>query len=337
MKKTIFLLAVLAVATVLAGCTQSTQAPTATPQPTITATPTVQAAASYPHVSRESAIPPEAVKMTPETDVYPPVLHSDEWETPVPLPAPINTRGAEDSPFIMPDGNTFYVWFTPSPSIPVEKQLFDNVTGIYVYRKVGGQWSEPERVWLIEPGRLSLEGCAFVQGNEMWFCAAREGYTGMNMFTATYSNGRWANWSIVDERLRDYKVGELHLSADGNTIYFHSDRAGGKGGLDIWTTEKAGGEWQTPVNFEIMNSPDSEGWPFISQDGNEFWFTRVYQGSPALFRSKKIDGEWTEPELIVSQFAGEPTLDNEGNLYFTHHFYENSTMIEADIYIARKK
>ena len=41
--------------------------------------------------------------------------------------------------------------------------------------------------------------------------------------------------------------------------------------------------------------------------------------------------------MIISQFAGEPTLDNEGNVYFVHHFYKNEVMIEADIYVAYKK
>ena len=41
--------------------------------------------------------------------------------------------------------------------------------------------------------------------------------------------------------------------------------------------------------------------------------------------------------LIVSQFAGEPTLDDAGNLYFVHHYFEHGQMIEADIYVAYKK
>jgi len=61
-------------------------------------------------------------------------------------------------------------------------------------------------------------------------------------------------------------------------------------------------------------------------------------GTPAIYRSVKVDGEWSEPELVVSQFAGEPSLDNAGNLYFTHHFYNStSQMVEADIYVATKK
>ena len=58
-------------------------------------------------------------------------------------------------------------------------------------------------------------------------------------------------------------------------------------------------------------------------------------GTPGVYRSTKLNDVWQEPQLIVSQFAGEPTLDNEGNLYFVHHFFNKAgEMVEADIYIA---
>ena len=71
---------------------------------------------------RESLIPADAVKMSPENDHLPPKLHSDEFEAPVPLPYPVNTRGAEDSAFVMPDGQTLYVWYTPDNRVDVSEQ-----------------------------------------------------------------------------------------------------------------------------------------------------------------------------------------------------------------------
>jgi len=50
-----------------------------------------------------------------------------------------------------------------------------------------------------------------------------------------------------------------------------------------------------------------------------------------------LKGEWQVPELIISQFAGEPTLDRDGNLYFVHHYYKDNVMLEADIYVAERK
>ena len=131
-------------------------------------------------IGRESKIPLDQEKITPDTDLFPPILHSDEYEEPVPMPYPITTTGAEDSGFMMPDGNTFYVWFTPDPSASLQEQLADGVTGIYVSKKVNGAWQGPQRVVLQDPDKQSLDGCAFVKNSTMWFCTARTGYTGLH-------------------------------------------------------------------------------------------------------------------------------------------------------------
>ncbi len=291
---------------------------------------------SHPDVDREDIIPADISKRTPETDNHPPILHSDEYEEPVPLPYPVNTAGAEDSPFIFPDGNTLYFFFTPDVRVSPEKQIIDDVSGVWVTHKTGETWSKPERVWLQEPGKLALDGAVVIQGDEMWFCSAREGYTGVNMFTARWDGEAWVDWNYAGDKLmKDYEIGEVHIN--GDDLYFHSAREGAKGGRDIWVTTRSNGEWSEPVNIEAVNTEADESLPFVSSDGKELWFTRTYMGTPGVFRSIKVNGEWQEPEMIVTQFAGEPTLDDAGNLYFVHHYFEDGVMIEADIYVAYRK
>jgi hypothetical protein len=292
--------------------------------------------AAYPVVTRESKLPADIVKRTPETDQHPPILHSNEYNNPVPLASIINTSGAEDSPFITANGDTLYFFFTPDVRVPANQQLFDDVTGIWVCRRSGDSWTVPQRVWLQDPGKLALDGAVCVQGNEMWFCSAREGYTGVNMFTAAKVNGIWKNWQYCGDRLmQEIKIGEVHIH--GDDLYFHSDRAGGLGNYDIWKTTRSGSTWSDPIHLQNVNTTELDGYPYISSDGSELWFTRTYLGTPAIFRSKLVGGNWSNPELMISQFAGEPTLDDAGNLYFVHHFYENNVMIEADIYLATPK
>jgi hypothetical protein len=311
----------------ITGCPEGAAPPSATtPEPV----KTVEV------IDRESKIPPTQVKITPETDLYPPVLHSDEYQEPVPMPYPINTAGAEDSGFIMPDGQTFYVWFTPDPNAPLGEQLDDGVTGIYMAKKVGGKWQKPVRVVLQDADKQSLDGCPFVKDCTMWFCTARTGYTGLHWFTASCQDDSWGNWEIADFE-PEYEVGELHITADGQELYFHSAREGGQGQYDIWVSRNENGQWLPPQNVAAVNSPETDGWPSLTQDGNELWFTRTYMGSPAIFRSKRINGEWQEPEMIISWFAGESSIDNEGNIYFTHHFFKDGVMLEADIYVAYRK
>lgn len=284
-------------------------------------------------IDRESKIPSDAVKMAPSTDVMPPILHSDRFEKPVPFDA-VNTAGAEDSPFVPYDSDVMYVFYTPDVRVPVEKQVIDQVTGIYYLDSLSG--GKVSRVMLQKKGKLSLDGCEFVSGDKILFCAAREGYTGINWFSADRKDGVWGNFQKVDFEA-SYEVGELHIYND--ELYFHSPRAGGKGQYDIYVSKMTESGWGEPKAIDIANTAENEGWPYITKDGKELWFTRFYQGSPAIFVSKRTDdnGDWGEPELIVSQFAGEPTMDSAGNLYFTHHYYKDGKMIEADIYVAKKK
>jgi hypothetical protein len=299
---------------VASGCNQQT-----TPEQTVT---------------RAGAISDDAVKMLPQTDSYPPILHSGDFQEPVPLPGLINTAGAEDSPFIPEARKELYFFFTPDPTIDAAQQLLDGVTGIWMSLWQEGQWQEPERVWLQEKGKLALDGCTFVSGDRMYFCSAREGYVDVHWFTANYEDGEWRKWANADFP-SEFGVGELHIWED--ELYYHSSRDGGEGENDIWMLKRENGEWRDPVNVAAVNREADEGMPFLTSDGQELWFNRFYQGSPAVFRSKRVGGEWQEPEMIVSQFAGEPTLDWQGNLYFVHHYYEQGKMIEADIYVAYRK
>lgn len=291
--------------------------------------------AEYPDTTREESLPGDIAKRTPSGDATSPILHSDIFSEPIPMEGPLNTAGAEDSPFILPDGKTFYFFFTPDVRVPPEKQILDNVTGIWVTELDSGRWSEPERVWLQDPGKLALDGAHWVGDDEIWFASAREGYTGLHYFRAEKVNGTFQNWEYTGDRLNvEIEMGEMHRV--GDTIYFHSPRNGGKGGNDIWRTSLVGGRWEDPVNMEEINSPSEESLPWVSEDENEIFFTRTYRGTPGIFRSVKVNETWSDPELILSQFAGEPTLDGEGNLYFVHHYFESGDMIEADIYYCQR-
>ncbi len=318
------------------ACEQATPSPQPTPHaPRPSPSPT--------QVDRLSTIPASAVKMTPDEDAWPPVAIAG-WSQPEPLGAPVNTAGGEDSPFVLPDGQTLYFFFTPDVTIPAEKQLFDGVTGIWVTTQSSGNWSDPRRVLLASPGEVHLDGCEFVLGDLMYFCTAREGFTGIQWFRADLREGQWLDWRYAGDELKqnEYEVGELHLSADGQMLFFHSSRTGGYGGVDVWVSQKISDGWGEPLNLgPQVNTSGDEGWPFVSADGQELWFngtSRRGRPGPAVFRClRQPDGSWAACEEIVSQFAGEPTLTADGlTLYFVHHYFtaDLSRMIEADIYVS---
>jgi hypothetical protein len=292
-------------------------------------------------IPREEAIPSNAVKMMPDHDPFQPVAVPG-WSQPEPLSGPVNTAGGEDSPFLTAEGE-LYFFFTPDVNIPASGQVGDGVTGIWRSERNGDNWTEPQRVLLIEPGEPHLDGCPFVMGDWMAFCSVRAGNVReIDIYTAERVDGTWTNVRNWGEPFnQDYWVGELHIAADGH-LYFGSDRPGGLGGIDLWVSRWDGTSWAEPVNLGArVNTSNSENRPFVTSDGRELWFdgpSQVGYPGPAVFRAlRQPDGSWGQPEEIISSFAGEPNLSGDGSiLLFIHHYFSEdmSRMIEADIYVS---
>jgi len=247
-------------------------------------------------------------------------MHLAGWRRPVPMPGPVNTAGAEDSPFITPDGAEFYFFFTPDMHIPVTRQSTDGVTGIWTCRLVDGAWSEPERVMLHD--FPCLEGCAVVASDVMWFGAVcAKNFGEIDIYTARRDGGRWTDIRNAGRQLNiEYDIGELHVTAGGFRVTV--------GGV--------------PENLgPRVNTADWEGQPFVTPGEDELWFTgldRLGVMGTSVWRSlRNPDGTWGTAELVVSGFAGEPCLDARGNLYFVHHLFHEGQLTEAEIYVADKR
>ena len=278
-------------------------------------------------------------KVYPETDNYPPILHVDGWKKPYPVKGAINSAGLEDSPFITTDGKTMFFFYTPSPEIPAEKQIGDQVTGIYTAKISGEIWQEPERIVLTEKDQIALDGCPFFNGDMLWFCSIREGnFRDIDIWTAEWNGSEWVNITNAGEYLnQELQIGEMHIRKDGSSLIYHKPNIEQDNRYDLWEIQKSENGWNVPRKLDALNSSDDDSRPALTSDGHELWFTRTYNGTPAIFRSQWVDGNWDEPKLIISQFAGEPSIDNKGNIYFTHHFFQEGKMKEADIYIAEKE
>ncbi len=102
------------------------------------------------------------------------------------------------------------------------------------------------------------------------------------------------------------------IAADGLTLYFASDRAGGYGGTDIYMTCKdpKTGQWSVPQNLgPTINTKGNERTPFIHSDSETLYFSSDGHfgfGKFDIFFSRKNEkGEWTEPVNIGSPINSE--------------------------------
>lgn len=135
-----------------------------------------------------------------------------------------------------------------------------------------------------------MDGCEFVLGDEMWFCSIRAGNLNeIDWYIAQRVNGVWTNWQNAGKPVNgDYQVGEMHITADGQELYFASQRPGGYGGFDLWVSQKTGDGWGAPVNLgAAVNTSESENRPYVTVDGQELWFDRskpIFTSVPAWNR-----------------------------------------------------
>jgi len=304
-------------------------------------TPTEPSCTGY--ETRAEAIPDNAVKQTPDVDLYPVVVSSAEFEDAIPLPGPVNTAGVEDACVISRDGNTMFIFFTPNASVPAEEQLFDCVTGVWWCERSGRSWTEPERAYLSND--LALDGPMCEQDGTLWFASYRTGdYKEGDLYTATWSGSSWS-WQNAGAQLnRDFEIGEVYLTAHGDTMVYQRDvQHGIHGQCDLWESYRDGGGWTDPLNLgPVVNTATYDGWPYLSANGQELWYTSFGSGlgypGPAIYRTVRTARGWTRPEEMVSHYVGDAVMDPDGNLYFTHHYInEGGTTIETDIYVCYRR
>jgi hypothetical protein len=102
------------------------------------------------------------------------------------------------------------------------------------------------------------------------------------------------------------KSWETHVtvSADGNTLFFVSDREGGFGGRDIYRCVKLPtGDWSKALNVGAsLNTKYEEDSPFLSADGKTLYFAstghKSMGGFDIFYSTIGSDEQWSTPEPI---------------------------------------
>ncbi len=146
--------------------------------------------------------------------------------------------------------------------------------------------------------------CISPDGMDMYFagCNREDGMGSCDIYHAK-RNGR--NWTIpgnTGKSLNSVKWDtQPSVSSDGKTLYFTSNRPGGKGSSDIWSSVfQSDGTWSVPQNLgDSINTTELEMNPFIHPDGKTLYFAsqgHIGMGGFDLFVSrKKADGTWSTP------------------------------------------
>lgn len=136
--------------------------------------------------------------------------------------------------------------------------------------------------------------------------------------------GTWNSAQVINNKSLNtsFFEGAATLTADGNVMYFVTDRKGEKKSTDIWMVEKNGKSWGTAKPLpDNINTIGRETTPFITPDGQYLFFSSngldQGMGGTDVYVTKNLGGEWSDP---VNLGNGINTVNND-----THFVYDPET------------
>lgn len=217
---------------------------------------------------------------------------------------PINTTSDDYNGVISGNGKVM-VWAN-------SKAFYE---AVYMSVKGDNQWELPVLITpqIVSDGDLLPTGLSY-DGTTLLFVKVNK--KGNNdIWISHFKDNSWGPAEPLNGLINS-SSNEDHasFSPDGRRIYFSSDRRGGRGGLDIWYSDRLrDGEWGEPVNMgDRINTDQDETSAYEAPSGKRFIFAskgHFNMGGYDIFRCElNEDGTWSEPTNIG--FPLNTTSDN---------------------------
>lgn len=218
----------------------------------------------------------------------------------------INTEYDEHSPVFSADEQILI--FTSKRKSEIHPARTDDgqyYEDIYISKKLSdGQWEIPVPISpLINSATheasigLSPDGQElYIYKDESTILNPRDG----NIYVSYLKGDEWTEPQKLNINTK-YNENHASISADGQELFFTSDRPGGYGGLDIYISKRLpNGEWGIPINAgPMINTDKDEISPYIHPDGITLFFSSKGHNSMGgfdIFFSTRDDSmKWNKP------------------------------------------
>ena len=202
----------------------------------------------------------------------------DPWGAPENLGEPVNSAADDFCPTPVRGGGLFFV---SREALPGSCGLGD----IYFTRYTPAKgWTEPRNLGCAPNGpntALDEQGPSYVENDDdaYLFFSSSSGAIPGNIFVSPRLNGWNFGGSTAVAGLNDATANDIqpNVRKDGLEVVFSSNRAGGLGAQDIWSSTRSsfGAAWSTPVNLgAAINTTAAESRPSLSKNARQLLFGR---------------------------------------------------------------
>jgi tetratricopeptide (TPR) repeat protein len=165
------------------------------------------------------------------------------------------------------------------------------------------------------------------------------------IYISKLENGRWSEAIKLNNKINSLSDESFaSFGADDKTIYFSSDRSGGKGGFDIYMSKISdAGEWESARNMgKTINTEYDEQNPIVVDSNNLLFFCsngHYNMGGYDIFYSNFKEKKWNIPINL-----GYPINNTRDNMWFYpvgkgregfYSFEEPNGYGQSDIYFIK--
>lgn len=191
---------------------------------------------------------------------------------------------------------------------------------IFISTKQDSAWSQAKNMGpvintLFHDSNIALSP----DGKQLYLYKDIEDGTSDIYISELKSDSVWSHPKSIGANVNsEFSEKSLSISADGSTIFFSSDRPGGKGELDLYYSVKGqNGQWGPAVNLGAsINTEYDEDSPFIDYDQKTLYFSSrggKGMGGYDIFRAEydSVSKAWTN---IIN--LGYPMNTPDDDIYF---------------------
>jgi outer membrane protein OmpA-like peptidoglycan-associated protein len=160
--------------------------------------------------------------------------------------------------------------------------------------------------------------CVSADGNTLFLTQwkVENGKKSAAIYSSKKTNNDWSNPVLLDSTINSAGANTQQPFLDGKYLFFSSDKAGGKGGYDLWYAElDANGKALYAKNLAELNTAADEQAPYYHATSNTLVFSsngRTGMGGYDLYYSKGSIGHWEEPVNF-----GYPVNAVKDDMYFS--------------------